>query len=297
MLEGHATEARELRFGASFLLPIGALVGLALVISGLFVWYSAHEQDRQSRDSSVVAMAEYLKSRSRTIARVARDYAWWNDAVRYMQMEIDLDWADRILGRYVYSTFEFVELVVDPSGRTVYAAVDGKRVNAKAKSPIRHGLPELIHRALVGWNKGPEPASGLIDLDGHVAIAAICALTPESNEGVEAPAGERNLILFAKRLDASYLGDAVPMLRVADLKIVAPETARPQTAAALPLLAADGHHLADLVWNPARPGSTTLSHISRSSDSRSRRCFWGLSGVRLCQARQRCAASERGPLP
>ena len=94
-----------------------------------------------------------------------------------------------------------------------------------------------------------------------MAIAAICALTPESNEGVEAPAGERNLILFAKRLDASYLGDAVPMLRVADLKIVAPEAARPQTAAALPLLAADGHHLADLVWNPARPGSTTLSHM------------------------------------
>jgi diguanylate cyclase (GGDEF)-like protein/PAS domain S-box-containing protein len=262
MLEVHATEPRELRFNVSFLLPIGALVGLALIISGLFVWYSAREQDKQSHDASVIGMAEYLKSRSRTIARVARDYAWWDDAVRYMQMEIDLDWADRILGRYVYSTFEFeLSLVVNPNGRRVYAAVDGKRVNAEAKSLIRHGLPELIHRALVGWNKGPEPASGLIDLDGHVAIAAICALTPESNEGVEAPAGERNLILFAKRLDASYLGDAVPMLRVADLKIVAPEAARPQTAAALPLLAADGHHLADLVWNPARPGSTTLSHM------------------------------------
>ena len=68
MLEGHATEPRELRFGASFLLPIGALVGLALVISGLFVWYSAREQDRQSHDASVLAMAEYLKSRSRTIS-------------------------------------------------------------------------------------------------------------------------------------------------------------------------------------------------------------------------------------
>jgi diguanylate cyclase (GGDEF)-like protein/PAS domain S-box-containing protein len=262
MPEGHATEPRELPFGASFLLPVGALVGFALVISALFVWYSAHEQDRQSRDSSVVAMAEYLKSRSRTIARVARDYAWWDDAVRYMQMEIDLDWADRILGRYVYSTFEFdLSLVVDPNGRTVYAAVEGSRVDAEAESLIRHGLPELIHRALVGWNEGPEPTSGLIELDGHVAIAAICALTPESNEGVEAPAGERNLILFAKRLDASYLGDAVPMLHVADLKIVAPEAARSQTAAALPLLAADDHHLADLVWNPARPGSTTLSHM------------------------------------
>ena len=81
----------------SFLLPIGALVGLALIISGLFVWYSAREQDKQSHDASVIGMAEYLKSRSRTIARVARDYAWWDDAVRYMQMEIDLDWADRIL--------------------------------------------------------------------------------------------------------------------------------------------------------------------------------------------------------
>src|SRR5262245_47809176 len=84
MLEVHATEPRELRFGVSFLLPIGALVGLALIISGLFVWYSAREQDKQSHDASVTGMAEYLKSRSRTIARVARDYAWWDDAVRYM---------------------------------------------------------------------------------------------------------------------------------------------------------------------------------------------------------------------
>ena len=262
MPEVHATEPRELRFGASFLLPIAALVGSALIISGLFVWYSAQEQDRQSRDASVVAMAEYLKIRSRTIPRVARDYGWWDDAVRYLQMEIDLEWADRTLGRYVYSTFEFeLSLVVDPNGRTVYAAMDGKRVNAEAKSLIRHGLPELIQRALVGWNEGPEPASGLVEFDGHVAIAAICALTPESEEGVEAPAGERNLILFAKLLDASYLADALPMLRVADLKTAAPKAVRPDATASLPLLAADGHHLADLVWSPARPGSTTLSNM------------------------------------
>ena len=147
---------------------------------------------------------------------------------------------------------------MDPQGRTIYAAIDGKRAKAEAKSLIGHGLPELINRALAGSNGGPQPASGLIDVDGQVAIAAICALTPENDATVEAPRGERNLLLVAKRLDASYLDDALPILRVADLKIVAPKAAQPQTAAALPLLAADGHHLADLVWKPARPGSATL---------------------------------------
>ena len=162
--------------------------------------------------------------------------------------------------------------------------MDGKRVNAEAKSLIRHGLPELIHRALVGWNEGPQPASGLVELDGHVAIAAICALTPESEEGVEAPAGERNLILFAKRLDASYLADALPMLRVADLKIAAPKAVRPDATASLPLLAADGHHLADLVWSPARPAPPRFQICSRSWDSRSRRCSLGLIGLSPTQS-------------
>ena len=258
MPEIHATEPRKLRVGASFLLPIGALVGLALVISGLFVWYSAREQDRQSRDASVVAMSEYLKSRSRTIARVAKDYAWWNDAVRNLQLEIDVEWADRNLSGYLYSTFGLeLSLVVDPSGRTIYAAIDGRRAN-ESQALIRHGLPELIQRALARSDAGPEPAGGLIDIDGQVALAAICPLTPESDAAVETPSGERNLLLVAKRLDEAYLDDALPILHVTDLKMVAPKAPRPQTAAALPLVAADGHHLADLVWQPAQPGSATL---------------------------------------
>jgi len=75
MLEIRAAEPRSLGIGASFLLPIGTLVTLALVIAGLFVWYSVSEQDRQSREASVAAISEYLKSRSRSISRITKDYA------------------------------------------------------------------------------------------------------------------------------------------------------------------------------------------------------------------------------
>jgi diguanylate cyclase (GGDEF)-like protein/PAS domain S-box-containing protein len=262
MPEIHATEPLRQRFGASFLLPIGLLIGLAVIVSGFSVWYSAREQDRQSREASVLAMSEYLKSRSRTISRIAKDYAWWNDAIRYLQLELDVEWADRNLSGYLYSTFGFeLSLVLDSSGRTVYAAIDGEQVKLGATSLIEHGFFELIQRALAGSNEDPVPASGLIDVDGQVAIAAICALTPESDATVKPPTGERYLLLIAKRLDATYLGDALPILRVADLKIIGAKAARPQTAAVLPLVAANGHHLADLVWQPAQPGSATLLSI------------------------------------
>jgi diguanylate cyclase (GGDEF)-like protein/PAS domain S-box-containing protein len=258
MQEIHVAEPRSPRFGASFLLPVGMLVTLALVISGLFVWYSAREQDRQSRDASVAAISEHLKSRSRMISRIAKDYSWWNDAVRYLQLEFNAEWAQKNLAG-LYSTFGLeLTLVMDPKGRTIYAAINGKQVEAEAKALIRHGLPELINRALAGANDGPRPASGLIEFDGQVATAAICALTPEADATVIAPRGERNLLLVAKRLDASYLDDALPILRVADLKMVAPKAAGPKAVAVLPLRAADGHHLADLVWKPAQPGSATL---------------------------------------
>ena len=188
MLEIRAAEPRSPYFGASLLLPIGALVTLALVIAGLFVWYSVSEQDRQSRDASVAAILEYLKGRSRMINRLTKDYAWWNDAVRYLQLEFNAEWADRNLGGYLHSTFELeIALVIDPSGRTIYAAIDGERANAEARPLIRHGLPELINRALAGSN-GPRQ-SALIDVDGQVAIAAICALTPEDDATVEVPRG------------------------------------------------------------------------------------------------------------
>ena len=110
-----------------------------------------------------------------------------------LQLEFDAEWADRNLGGYLYSTFGLeISLVMDPKGRTIYAAIDGERTKAEAKSLIGHGLPELINRALAGSNGSPQPASGLIDVDGQVAIAAICALTPEDDATVEVPRGERN---------------------------------------------------------------------------------------------------------
>src|SRR4051794_6877153 len=105
MQRTHRSRPTRGLFGRSLLLTFGAILGAALTLSLFFVWYTARVQDQVSGATSVQAMADYLESEERRIARVAKDYAWWDDAVRFAYPVVDEDWADRNLGGYIYGTF------------------------------------------------------------------------------------------------------------------------------------------------------------------------------------------------
>jgi diguanylate cyclase (GGDEF)-like protein/PAS domain S-box-containing protein len=249
-------------FGRSFLLPIAVLVALALSLSVGFIWYSARVQDRASFEASVEGTAEFLRGRMRSVGRVVKDYAWWNDAVRYLQLAPDADWADLNLGFYLYKTFGYeLSAAVDPHGRTVYATVDGKRSAADAADLVRHGLEQLVEQAHRATGDDPEPVQGLVEIDGKVAIAAASAVTPEPNGEVEVPPEGRVVLVAAKRLDPAYLGDIDSVVPISDLRMVGPGEGRAGDAT-LPLLAADGTVLAALVWTPKRPGTATFVRVA-----------------------------------
>jgi diguanylate cyclase (GGDEF)-like protein/PAS domain S-box-containing protein len=247
--------------GQPILALIGALVGLTIAIAALFIWYSVREQDKDSRDGSIAAMSEYLGGRVRTVGRIAKDYAWWNDAVQHLQLKLNEDWANRNIAGYLYDTFGLdASLVVDGRGRTVYASLDGERADIEAPALIGHGLDELIRRARAGSGEEPHPAAGLVDLDGQVAIAAVCPLSPEADGALTVPPGEPSFLIVAKRLSDATLAEIASIVRVAEPAIVPPDAPHAHTAE-MPLLTADGLHLADLVWEPGRPGTATLRRI------------------------------------
>jgi diguanylate cyclase (GGDEF)-like protein/PAS domain S-box-containing protein len=250
------------RLDRAVLLPIAGLVFVALALSIAFVWYSARVQDRVSLENSIDGMAEFLSTRERQLGRVAKDYAWWNDAVRYLQLDPNPDWADRNLGGYVYETFGLeYSLVIDPAGQTVYASADGERADLDAFELVRHGLAELVERARAAPTSNPESAHGLAAADGDVVLIAVSAITPERDDSVAVPPEGRSVLVLAKRLNADYLADFLSVLRVQNLRLLDEAEAAPDSAV-LPLVGVDGEVLAQLAWTPDRPGSAMFSRVT-----------------------------------
>ena len=180
----------------------------------------------------------------------------------FLQLTPNADWADRNLGGYLHETFGFeLSLVLDAAGRTTYASLDGQRASADAAQLINHGLPNLLEQARTAPIEDPECASGMIELEAQVALAAVCAITPEADGSLAVASDSRSLLVVGKRLDPSYLSDLVAIVRVSDLRMMPAGPPAPGRAS-LPILAADGTQLAQLVWTPDRPGTATFLRVA-----------------------------------
>src|SRR5688572_18080539 len=103
---------------------------LAIVV---FVAYSAARQSRDAQEQATRATRHALETKAEEIARTAQDYAWWNDAVRHLDLELDLTWADNYIGRYIHETFGYdVTFPIGRDDRTRYMTIDGERHTADA---------------------------------------------------------------------------------------------------------------------------------------------------------------------
>ena len=64
------------------MVPLAALVGLALVLSGVAVYLGGIRQDALQRQSEARIMLQSIRALGRSLSTATRDYGWWDDAVR-----------------------------------------------------------------------------------------------------------------------------------------------------------------------------------------------------------------------
>ncbi|WGF90600.1 bifunctional diguanylate cyclase/phosphodiesterase [Marinivivus vitaminiproducens] len=255
------------RFGTRLLLPIGALIALTLLVGGGFVWFSARTQDTLARELSEGAVDDTLQSRAAQLGRVVKDYAWWNDAVRYLDLDLDADWADVNIGGYVHETHGYqLSLVVDRADNVTYASVaDGEEgMVVPTGGDLPPGLQSLLSQTRASSEADPAFASGVIALGDHLAIAAVCALTPEEDGSVVVPPGPRAVLVFVKLLDGPFLGDIANLFHLNDLEIRGSGDTVPSDLAEVALSNPDGAVLGSLVWQPERPGWRLIQEIGPS---------------------------------
>jgi sensor domain CHASE-containing protein len=76
----------------TIILPIALLVVVAMAVVVGFVWFSAKKQDEIARQNSIVSVGAALDRHATHLERIAKDFAWWNDAVENLVLKLDQDW-------------------------------------------------------------------------------------------------------------------------------------------------------------------------------------------------------------
>ncbi len=193
----------------------------------------------------------------------AKDYSWWNNSVQHLVLSFDPEWADLNIGFYIFENHGYeMSFVVDGQNRTTYSSVEDKRTDTDAFTTLSHGVDRLIREARATPMNQPEPASGLLAIDGKVVMVGVSAVTLEENAQIELPPGPRSVIIYVKWLDQAFLDSVAESLPLTDLRFE-PSAATP-SAAIWPLTAADGTVLGRLVWQPPQPGWEFLRSVTPS---------------------------------
>ena len=237
-------------------LPIGILVAVAMAMLFGLLWLGAERQDQAARDRSIELVQRIVDDAVRQMAREAKDYGWWNEAVRALVLGRDLYWADRNVGRYIYDSFGFdATFVIDGTGRTIYATIDGERSDADAFQLLGHGLEQLIQETRERSAPfEPMPAGGLLSRGVEVVLAGVSPILPEREGEIELPQRAPTVLVFTRRLDADYWAEFADRYALEGFRVVSAGSAELM----LPLRAANGEALGGLAWHPPRPGAVFL---------------------------------------
>jgi diguanylate cyclase (GGDEF)-like protein len=247
------------RFGRQVVFPVAILVSAAMLAVVVFVAYSAARHSRDAQEQATRATRHAIETKAEEIARTAQDYAWWNDAVRHLDLDFDLTWADNNVGRYIHDTFGYdVTIVIGRDDRTRYTTYAGERRTANVFQ-LAPGLEHLIAQARAIPPDQPGAVSAYLMLDGAIAMLGVSPITPELTQPIDTPQGPRPVLVYAQFLDRDdFLNPIADTLRLRDLRIVPPQAAGATT---LPFNAPDGTHLGGLAWSSPTLGQELIRDI------------------------------------
>lgn len=175
------------RFGRQVAFPVAALVAAALFAIILFVGYSAARQGQKVQEQTERAIRSGLEAKLAEIGRTAQDYAWWNDAVRYLDLSLDPVWADNNVGTYIHTNFGYdTTYVIGRDDRVRYCALDGQRCQP-ADDAIGPELRTLVDQARATPRDRPGSVTAFISLRNGIAMVGASPVTTQADDPIDRP--------------------------------------------------------------------------------------------------------------
>ena len=257
-------------FGPIVVMTLGGLALLVLLAIFLVAQFDSVETAREQRMVEN-GFARQLKE----IDEVISPQVAWDDAVRALDHETDLRWADMNLGSYLFTFNGFTRaFVVDPQGRPIYASVRGERAPVSAFQPFAKLTAEMTPRIRAaeavrppirkrpGEDAATVPpiqANALAWSDGTLFIVVATLVQPDV--GMVSPRGKTApIVIMALPVDQRVLKEFAARYMVQDLNLVTPD--RPQPSAAhVDLHGPAGELVGRLAWTPRQPGRELLEQL------------------------------------
>ena len=157
--------------------------------------------------NSIKSVSGALDRNLTHLERIAKDFAWWNEAVENLVMSVDLEWADQGIGFYAFENYGYeTSFVIDGQNRTIYSSMNAERMDLEAFSVLRFGLETLVESARALSEDKPEPSGGLLKTaDGKILLVGVSAIAPEDGATFQLPSGPKHVLIFTKELNQELL--------------------------------------------------------------------------------------------
>lgn len=231
-------------------LPIaGLLMALILALIGLTVGLATYQTRVAISEQGKLADGAIASAR-RQIERTAAQYAALPEAYDRIVVQADRAWAQQWVGAPVHSEWHYESsFLLSSSGSVFYRMDEGRSIAVAEGTPPPLGLDLLLQRA---WRSGTGEASGIMRIDGRIAVVALASIR---SEGVPL-AGSPSLV-FVDDLQGKRLASLAERYLLPNLGF---DTPNGDSAASIDIATVGGPP-ARLGWTPARPGDAVLRVI------------------------------------
>ncbi len=246
-----------MKFSTAFVAPVVAIVAsaVAALFGNVLVLGGMQDRMEAARETSMAGAA--LGAKVDFVRRLSMDYSVWDEAARRLVVDFDEKWADDEIGVYLFEqNGQEASFIVDASGRSLYASIDGHRAQADPGVVLGPGY-RAASRDLDSGARVGSPVAGISRSPVGPVIFSISRIAPSSDAVRVAPDVHRYLVM-TKRIDAKLVAEVAKSTQGPPMTLVrAPGTGPGRQD----LATFDGGSAGSLRWTPARPGTALRARL------------------------------------
>lgn len=211
--EGHKTTffTRRLLMSLSLLLSIVMLLAMLLVVG--IAW----RQNADAVKQETFLLHNAWKENRQNILTDIRDYAFWGEAWNHLHLTVDPVWAydQQNFGPGLFTEYHYEGVfVVDGSGRTSYAVINGKLSDLKLESWLGiHAAPLIKSARALAAEDNALTINAMIGTTP--AIVAAAPITTGKVPGLKTMPGPPSVMVFVNRFTPEKLkafGDSIGVI-------------------------------------------------------------------------------------
>lgn len=237
--------------------PVVISAAFSLVAIAGLILLAVHNVDKTAIDGSRMTVKAVLSEVGRVNAYQARDYGWWDEAVRNLVLNLDKDWADANVGELVTGLENITKVViVKDHDDVVYTFPE--RDNLPAFGTFQDaGLRDLLKKLTLGAAAEESSGSTLLTIDRRLYSLGASRIFPQDlpNSPTLRESDVATIILF-QELDAAWMQEVGLGHGIEHVELK--QTPASAHNAALELLTSGGKPLGTLRWHVRLPGADMI---------------------------------------